>query len=115
MASRRIVSKIASLRRKQGLTQAQLADLLEVTVTTVYNWERSKNGVEQFRIVDHLCKILECQAKDLYENAPDIEIETKSARHQNKLEEFRKRLNTSNPAITDMTAPSENEIQEELE
>lgn len=31
------------LRKKQGLTQAQLADKLDVSVNTVQNWERSRN------------------------------------------------------------------------
>ncbi len=31
------------LRKKQGLTQAQLADILDVSVNTVQNWERGRN------------------------------------------------------------------------
>lgn len=31
------------LRKKQGLTQAQLADKLDVSVNTVQNWERGRN------------------------------------------------------------------------
>lgn len=31
------------LRKKQGLTQAELADILDVAVNTVQNWERGRN------------------------------------------------------------------------
>ena len=37
------MSNFKELRKKQGLTQAQLADILDVSVNTVQNWERGRN------------------------------------------------------------------------
>ena len=42
------MSKIAELREQAGLTQRQLADLIEVDPSTVRNWERNRSSIEAF-------------------------------------------------------------------
>jgi DNA-binding XRE family transcriptional regulator len=42
-----VVSKVAELRGRAGLTQRQLADLVGVTESTIRNLERNRNGVDQ--------------------------------------------------------------------
>jgi len=61
------VSKVADLRRRLGLTQRELADLVGVTETTVRNWENNRSGVEWFERIAKLCAALECEAMDLFE------------------------------------------------
>lgn len=39
----RAMADFKELRKKQELTQAQLADILEVSVNTIQNWERGRN------------------------------------------------------------------------
>jgi transcriptional regulator with XRE-family HTH domain len=61
------VSSIARLREKKGMTQRQVADCLGVDVSTVRNWERSRDGVKMFVRVHRLCEVLDCDPGDLYE------------------------------------------------
>lgn len=61
------VSKIAKLREEKGLTQRQIAERLGVDVSTVRNWEKSRDGVKMFVRVARLCDLFGCQPKDLFE------------------------------------------------
>lgn len=61
------MSTIAHLREKKGLTQRQVAAELGIDVSTVRNWEKSRDGVQMFVRVAKLCDLFECSAKDLYE------------------------------------------------
>lgn len=61
----KLVSHVAQLRKRAGLTQKQLADLLDTTVTTVANWENGRTGLKEFERVAKLCEILACRAQDL--------------------------------------------------
>jgi transcriptional regulator with XRE-family HTH domain len=61
------MSKVAELRKRQGLTQRQVADLVGVDPSTVRNWERDRGGVESFVKFAKLCKVLDCQPADLFE------------------------------------------------
>jgi transcriptional regulator with XRE-family HTH domain len=65
------VSQIAKLRERKGLTQKQLADLLDTTVTTVANWERGRTGLKEFKRVADLCRALGCRAEDLIAESVD--------------------------------------------
>jgi transcriptional regulator with XRE-family HTH domain len=65
------VSRIATLRDRTGLTQAQLAVLVGVTPNTIQNWESSKSGVDQIEKFLKLCEVLSCDLKDLIEYVPD--------------------------------------------
>lgn len=57
---------IAALREKMGFTQKQLGDLVGVDTSTIRNWEYGK-GAETFAKVARLCKVLECDVEDLFE------------------------------------------------
>ncbi|MBR8832966.1 MAG: helix-turn-helix transcriptional regulator [Stigonema ocellatum SAG 48.90 = DSM 106950] len=61
------VSKIAKLREEKGLTQRQIAERLGVDVSTVRNWEKSRDGVKMFVRVAKLCELFNCQPVDLFE------------------------------------------------
>ena len=59
------MSNISVLRKRQDLTQRQLAEQVGVTESTVRNWERDRNGVEWFERVANLCEALGCSPRDL--------------------------------------------------
>ena len=61
------VSKIAKLREEKGLTQRQIAENLGVDVSTVRNWEKSREGVKMFMRVAKLCELFDCRPVDLFE------------------------------------------------
>lgn len=60
-----INTRIAELRRSHGLTQLELAQQVQVTETTIANWEKGRSGAEWILKVIALCKILDCQPEDL--------------------------------------------------
>jgi transcriptional regulator with XRE-family HTH domain len=49
------------------MTQRQVADALGVDVSTVRNWEKSRDGVKMFVRVARLCDLFECDPSDLFE------------------------------------------------
>ena len=61
------VSRVAKLREEAGLTQRQIAEALGVDVSTVRNWEKSRDGVKMFVRVAKLCELFNCQPVDLFE------------------------------------------------
>jgi transcriptional regulator with XRE-family HTH domain len=61
------VSKIAELRKKAGMTQRQLADVIGVDPSTIRNWERNRAFIETLARVSKLCEALDCETTDLYE------------------------------------------------
>lgn len=63
-------SRIAELRDRAELTQAELAVLVGVTTNTIQNWEGGKSGVEQIVKFLKLCTILDCQLQDLVDIEP---------------------------------------------
>lgn len=65
------VSAIAKLREEKSLTQRQVADVLGVDISTVRNWEKSREGVKMFIRVAKLCDLFECHPSDLYEQVDD--------------------------------------------
>jgi transcriptional regulator with XRE-family HTH domain len=62
-------SRVAELRTKAGLTQAQLAVFVGVTPNTVQNWEKEA-GLSQLEKYIKLCEILGCDLQDLIEYVP---------------------------------------------
>ena len=59
------VSKVADLRKQAGLTQRELALQVDVTESTISNWEKGRNCLEWFERVAKLCKILNCTPDQL--------------------------------------------------
>ena len=57
-------SRIAELREKTGLTQAQLAVLVGVTTNTIQNWEKA-DGLNQLERYFKLAIVLQCELFDL--------------------------------------------------
>lgn len=74
-----IKSKIAELRKKTGLTQLELSQLVGVTENTVQNWESGRAGLDQIDRVIRFCKALNCQVEDLIEYLPDAELSNKAS------------------------------------
>ncbi len=62
---KRAVSRIAELREAKGLTQAELARIIGVDISTVRNLERSRTGISAILRVVNLCQVFDCEAKDL--------------------------------------------------
>lgn len=67
------VSKIAELRQKAGLTQQALALKVDVTETTIRNYEKGRSILEWIERVIRLCDALNCQPSDLIDY---VEAET---------------------------------------
>jgi transcriptional regulator with XRE-family HTH domain len=65
MRHQKLVSRIAELREKAGLTQQELSYLLEVTESTIANYERGRSGLECIERTAKLCKIFNCKPEDL--------------------------------------------------
>ena len=55
---------ISNLRKKQGLTQSQLAEILYITDRAVSKWERGKSMPDSSIMLD-LCKALKISVNDL--------------------------------------------------
>lgn len=67
------MSKVAELRKAQGMTQQQLATQLGVSLTTVRNWETGRQATETFVKIDRLCAVLKASPSDLYEAVDPVE------------------------------------------
>lgn len=59
------VSRIAELREAKGMTQAELARIIGVDISTVRNLERNRTGINAIVRVVNLCQVFNCEAKDL--------------------------------------------------
>jgi len=94
------VSQIAELREQMGLTQLELAQLLEVTENTIANWERGRSGLEWIDRVIKLCKLFNCTPEQLVKYVPDTEPVEKNTKKKRSLEELRRLINTHEPAQT---------------
>ena len=60
------ICRIGEWRRRQGLTQVQLAYELGVDPQTVRNWEASRFGMKEFVRFARLCELLQCGPADLF-------------------------------------------------
>lgn len=65
------MSKVAELRKAQGLTQRDVADAVGVVESTIRNWENNRNSIEALQRFAKLCKVLHCSPDDLIE---EVEI-----------------------------------------
>ena len=59
------VSKIADLRKKKGLTQRDLSFALDVTESTIANWETGRSGLKWLEFIAKMCEVLECEVGEL--------------------------------------------------
>jgi transcriptional regulator with XRE-family HTH domain len=59
------VSKISELRKTKKITRREIAIALDVTETTIYNWEQGTGISIWIERVVKLCEILNCEPKDL--------------------------------------------------
>lgn len=76
------VSRVAELRKRARLTQRQLAIRLDVTESTIANWEQGRNAITWFERVALLCEALNCSPNELFgyvEVGGDAEAETGNA------------------------------------
>jgi transcriptional regulator with XRE-family HTH domain len=70
-----LISNIAELREKAGLTQRELSLTLGVTETTIANWERGRSGLDWIDRITKLCRVLNCNLEDLITEEVD-EVES---------------------------------------
>jgi transcriptional regulator with XRE-family HTH domain len=99
MEGKKPVSRIAPLREQIGLTQLELAQLLDVTENTIANWEKGRSGLDWIVRVINLCKIFQCTPDQLIEYVPDTEpVETKTKKPS--LDALRRLINTHEPVPT---------------
>lgn len=99
MERKKPVSRIAQFREQKGLTQLELAQLLDVTENTIANWEKGRSSLNWIVRTINLCKIFQCTPDQLIEYVPDPEpVETKPKKPS--LEELRQLINTHEPTST---------------
>lgn len=65
MDQNRIGAFIAKMRREQGLTQRELADMLGISDKTVSKWERGY-GMPEISLMQPLCRALEIDLNELF-------------------------------------------------
>ncbi len=89
-------SKIAELRQKAGLTQAQLAVFIGVTPNTIQNWEKD-DGLDQLEKYLKLCVLFGCKIEDLVEYVEADENEKPASKgfSTEQLQEIRKTWDTA--------------------
>lgn len=69
--------KLQKLRKKNNLSQEQLADMLDVTRQSVSKWESGQTYPEMDKLIA-MCKIFKCSLDDLTnDSVSDIVIEEK--------------------------------------
>lgn len=88
-------SRVAALRARAGLTQAQLAVFVGVTSNTIQNWEK-ENGLDQLEKYMKLCEILGCDLTDLVEfvETPEAEEKKNKSFSLDQLREIRQQWDT---------------------
>lgn len=89
-------SRIAELRQKAGLTQAQLAVFIGVTPNTIQNWEKD-DGLDQLEKYLKLCVLFGCKIEDLVEYVEADENEKPASKgfSTEQLQEIRKTWDTA--------------------
>ena len=56
---------ISDLRKAAGLTQEYVAEKIDVSVSTIQNWERGRSSPSHLVLIINLCKVLRCEVEDL--------------------------------------------------
>ena len=83
------MNRLKELRKEKGLTQDALAELLEVTKSTIFNWENGVSNIKPDRL-KKLCEIFDVDATYLlgYNNVKN-ETNIKAAVLDEALEKLR--------------------------
>ena len=83
------MNRLKELRKEKGLTQDDLAELLEVTKSTIFNWENGVSNIKPDRL-KKLCEIFDVDATYLlgYNNVKN-ETNIKAAVLDETLEKLR--------------------------
>ncbi len=85
MKNKHLISNIASLRIKEGLTQLALSRKVGVTESTIANWEKGRSDLKWIENVVRLCDALKCQPKDLISDNPLEEIRKRHEKNKKKV------------------------------
>jgi len=75
---RDLLENFKKMREEYPLTQAELAQAMEVTENTIALWE--KGNFDGAKKADKLCEVLNCSLEDLYEIVPGSSSKRKKAR-----------------------------------
>ncbi len=65
-----IVKRINELRKKQGLSQAALADAIGVNVNSVYNWNRTE-AMPSLKNLENICNIFHITVEQFFSGLGD--------------------------------------------
>jgi len=93
--------RVAELRKAKGLTQQDIAHALEVSLTTIQNWENNRTGTKQLPQLIKLCEILNCKHTDLLDFIPPLK-----RTEANNLSEIQQRFNQKAIDKTDLEFPT---------
>lgn len=92
-------SKIKELREQQGLTQKELANEIQVTATSVANWENDRSLLDKIETISKLCLTFECEVHDLI-GYRDEEIKEPNAKDE-RIKKIRERIYKKQQEQTD--------------
>jgi len=97
MDQKKIGAFIAACRKRERLTQMQLAEKLNITDRAVSKWERGISMPDS-SIMLELCDILKITVNDLL-NGEEINMENKNQKHEQLLLDMAKELEQKNKTI----------------
>ena len=97
MDQQKIGRFIAERRKKQGLTQMQLAEMLRITDRAVSKWERGLSLPDSSIMLD-LCRILEISVNDLL-SGEVVNMENNNQKNEQLLLDMAKELEKKNKTI----------------
>lgn len=60
------MTKLELLRRKAGLTRAQLSEKSGVSYPTIVQLETCRCGTVTVKVILSLCRVLDCNTEDLF-------------------------------------------------
>lgn len=103
---KKVVSRIAGLRQKLGLTQTQLSVFIGVSPITIQNWESGRSGLDQIEKFVKLCTVLGCKPEELIDHVADLDRPSSTRKVEfslEKLRELRKEITTDSSSELDTT------------
>jgi transcriptional regulator with XRE-family HTH domain len=69
-----MMSRVKEFREAKGLTQCQLARLVDVDISTIRNWESGRSGLSVIVRVGRLSEVLGVEPLDLVEERGHVEV-----------------------------------------